>query len=74
MRRRTVVKDRLVGYFAKAVADSPKDFRWPMVMARLDTFFGGHSGGDCGPTTQATAPIRPERVDRIRRGRRWRSG
>jgi len=26
------VKDRLVGYFAKAVADSPKDFRWPMVM------------------------------------------
>jgi thioredoxin-like negative regulator of GroEL len=55
------LKDRLVGYFAKAVADSPKDFRWPMVMARLDTFFEDIPGA-IAAYTQATA-IRPERVD-----------
>jgi thioredoxin-like negative regulator of GroEL len=55
------LKDRLVGYFAKAVADSPRDFRWPMVMARLDTFFEDIPGA-IGAYTQATA-IRPERVD-----------
>ena len=55
------LKDRLVGYFAKAVADSPRDFRWPMVMARLDTFFEDIPGA-IAAYTQATA-IRPERVD-----------
>lgn len=55
------MKDRLVGYFKKAVADSPRDYRWPMVMARLDTFFEDIPGA-IAAYTQATA-IRPDRVD-----------
>jgi len=55
------VKDRLVGYFKKAVADSPRDYRWPMVMARLDTFFEDIPGA-IAAYSQATA-IRPDRVD-----------
>ena len=28
--------DRLAGYYTKTVADAPKDYRWPMVLARVD--------------------------------------
>jgi Tfp pilus assembly protein PilF len=55
------VKERLAGYFAKAVADSPRDYRWPMVVARLDTFFEDIPGA-IAAYSQATA-IRPDRVD-----------
>ncbi len=55
------VKDRLLAYFKKAVADSPRDYRWPMVMARLDTFFEDIPGA-IAAYSQATS-IRPDRVD-----------
>jgi tetratricopeptide (TPR) repeat protein len=55
------VKDRLLAYFRKAVADSPRDFRWPMVQARLDTFFEDIPAA-IAAYSQATA-IRPDRVD-----------
>ncbi len=28
--------DRLTGYYEKATADSPRNYRWPMVLARID--------------------------------------
>jgi tetratricopeptide (TPR) repeat protein len=36
---RYALRERLLNYYAKAAADSPKDFRWPMVLARLETYF-----------------------------------
>ena len=33
------LRDRLLTYYQKAVAESPKDYRWPMVLARLETYF-----------------------------------
>ena len=30
---------QLLDYYTKTAADSPKDFRWPMVVARIDAFF-----------------------------------
>jgi Tfp pilus assembly protein PilF len=54
-------KARLLGYFQKAVADSPRDFRWPMVLARLDTFFEDIPAA-IAAYSQAVA-IRPDRVD-----------
>ena len=33
------LQSRLLAYFQKAATDSPKDYRWPMVLARLDTYF-----------------------------------
>ncbi len=53
--------DRLRGYFQKAVADSPRDYRWPMVLARLDTFFEDIPAAITA-YAQAIA-IRPDRVD-----------
>lgn len=53
--------DRLRGYFTKAVADSPRDYRWPMVLARLDTFFEDIPAAITA-YGQAIA-IRPDRVD-----------
>ncbi len=53
--------DRLRGYFRKAVADSPRDYRWPMVLARLDTFFEDIPAAITA-YGQAIA-IRPDRVD-----------
>lgn len=55
------VADRLRGYFQKAVADSPRDYRWPMVLARLDTFFEDIPAAITA-YAQAIA-IRPDRVD-----------
>lgn len=36
---RHALQNRLLAYFQKAVADSPKDYRWPMVLARLETYY-----------------------------------
>lgn len=54
-------EERLRGYFAKAVADYPRDYRWPMVLARLNTFFEDIPAAITA-YGQATA-IRPDRVD-----------
>jgi len=54
-------RERLRGYFAKASADSPRDFRWPMVLARIETFLR-----DCPRPIAAYShaiAIRPDRTD-----------
>jgi thioredoxin-like negative regulator of GroEL len=52
---------RLLDYFAKAVVDSPKDYRWPMVRARLETYFEDFSTAiaDYNKAHQ----VRPDRSD-----------
>ncbi len=29
--------DRIAGYYRKTIADAPRDYRWPMVLARIET-------------------------------------
>lgn len=52
---------QLVGYYAKTAAESPRDFRWPMVLARLETHFENFPGG-IAAYARATE-IRPDRTD-----------
>jgi tetratricopeptide (TPR) repeat protein/Flp pilus assembly protein TadD len=54
-------KEQLLAYFTKAVADSPKDFRWPMVLARLQTSFEDFPAA-IDAYSKATQ-IRPDRLD-----------
>ena len=54
-------RERLRGYFVKASADSPRDFRWPMVLARIETFFEDLPAA-IGAYSRAIA-IRPDRTD-----------
>jgi Flp pilus assembly protein TadD len=54
-------KDQLLAYFTKAVSDSPKDFRWPMVLARLETAFEDFPAA-IEAYSKATQ-IRPDRMD-----------
>ena len=52
---------RLTDYFTKAVSDSPKDFRWPMVLARIQTQMENYPAA-IASYTQAAA-VRPDRAD-----------
>ena len=52
---------RLSGYYAKASADSPRDYRWPMVLGRVDANLEDFPGA-IDAYTKATA-IRPDRTD-----------
>ena len=52
---------RLTDYYAKAAADSPKDYRWPMVSARLQTNFEKFDAAIAAYT--AALKIRPDRTD-----------
>ena len=52
---------RLTDYYAKAATDSPKDYRWPMVSARLDTTFENFDAAVADYT--AAIKIRPDRTD-----------
>ena len=54
-------KEHLLAYFTKAVADSPKDFRWPMVLARLQTAFEDFPAA-IEAYSKATQ-VRPDRMD-----------
>ena len=54
-------RERLRGYFVKASADSPRDFRWPMVLARIEMFFEDLPAA-IGAYSRAIA-IRPDRTD-----------
>ncbi len=40
-------ESRLAAYYAKTVSDSPRDFRWPMVLARLQTQFEDYPASNC---------------------------
>ena len=55
------LQPRLTAYFTKAAADSPRDFRWPMVQARLAAQFEDFPGA-IAAYTKASA-IRPDRTD-----------
>jgi cellulose synthase operon protein C len=52
---------RLSDYYTKAAADSPKDYRWPMVSARLQTNFENFDAAIAAYT--AALKIRPDRTD-----------
>ena len=52
---------RLTAYYTKAAADSPKDYRWPMVLARLETHFENFDAA-IAAYTRAIA-VRPDRID-----------
>ncbi|MGH9668788.1 MAG: hypothetical protein ACRD3A_01575, partial [Terriglobales bacterium] len=54
-------REQLLVYFTKAVADSPRDFRWPMVLARLQTSFEDFPAA-IEAYSKATQ-IRPDRMD-----------
>jgi Tfp pilus assembly protein PilF len=58
---RYALQDRLLAYYRKAVADSPKDYRWPMVLARLETYFED-SPAAIAAYNQAHQ-VRPDRSD-----------
>src|SRR5436189_8372 len=52
---------QLAGYYRKTAADSPRDFRWPMVLARLQTHFEDFPAA-IEAWTRASE-IRPERAE-----------
>ncbi|MFN7648620.1 MAG: hypothetical protein ACK5UT_14015 [Acidobacteriota bacterium] len=53
--------ERLLAYFVKAEADSPRDARWALVRARLETEFGNYPAA-LQAWSRAVA-LRPERTD-----------
>ncbi len=53
--------NRLVAYYAKQVNDAPKDYRWPIVLARVDTELERFNDA-LDAYGKATA-LRPERTD-----------
>ena len=54
-------RERLRGYFVKASSDSPRDFRWPMVLARIETFFEDLPAAVRAYSRAIT--VRPDRTD-----------
>ena len=52
---------QLLDYYTKTAADSPKDFRWPMVVARIDAFFEDYPAA-IASYSRARA-IRPDSTD-----------
>jgi cellulose synthase operon protein C len=59
--RKYGMTDRLTGFYLKAVADSPKDARWPTILARAQTALENLPAAIDG-YTKALA-IRPDRSD-----------
>ncbi|MCI0403897.1 MAG: hypothetical protein L0212_10290, partial [Acidobacteria bacterium] len=55
------LRDRLLAYYLKAETDSPRDFRWPMVVARLHTHFEDYPAAVAGYSRAVR--IRPDRSD-----------
>ena len=54
-------KDRLLNFYVKTVAASPKDSRWPVVLARLQT---NYEDFDAAISTYTQAiKVRPDRAD-----------
>ena len=54
-------RKQLLDYYTKATADSPKDFRWPMVLARIQTYFEDYAGAIASYVRART--VRPDRAD-----------
>jgi cellulose synthase operon protein C len=55
------VAQRLRDYYTKATNDSPKDFRWPMVMAKVETQMENFPAAIAAYTL--AAGVRPDRAD-----------
>ena len=54
-------QQQLSGYYGKTIQQSPHDYRWPMVLAKIQTQVGDYAAA---VDTYATATsIRPDRVD-----------
>lgn len=54
-------REQLLGYYSKATTDSPKDYRWPMVLARLETYFEDYPAAIASYTK--AQQVRPDRSD-----------
>ncbi|MGD1158141.1 MAG: hypothetical protein ABSA41_20295 [Terriglobia bacterium] len=54
-------RKQLLDYYTKATADSPKDFRWPMVLARIQTYFEDYAEAIVSYVRART--VRPDRTD-----------
>ena len=54
-------RKQLLEYYTKATADSPKDFRWPMVLARIETYFEDYTAAIASYARART--VRPDRTD-----------
>jgi predicted Zn-dependent protease len=59
--RRTSQQQRVLAYYQKAAAASPKDFRWPLILARIYTSFEDYPSA-IAEYGKAVA-IRPDRLD-----------
>jgi Tfp pilus assembly protein PilF len=55
------LRDRLIRYYARTADESPKDFRWPLVLARLETHFERLPGAIAA--YHRAARVRPDRTD-----------
>ena len=53
--------DQLVAYYTKAAADSPRDYRWPMLLAKLEAHFENFPAAIAAYAKAAA--IRPDRAD-----------
>ncbi len=53
--------ERLLNYYLKTEADSPRDFRWPLVVARLETHFEDYPAAIAAYSRSLR--IRPDRSD-----------
>ena len=53
--------DQLLAYYAKTASDSPRDYRWPMLLAKLETQFEDFPAA-IAQYAKASA-IRPDRAD-----------
>jgi hypothetical protein len=58
------VAKKLHDFYAKTAADSPKDFHWPMVLARIETQMEDYPAAIASYTRAAV--VRPERTELIR--------
>ncbi len=54
-------RKQLLDYYTKATADSPKDFRWPMVLARVQTYFEDYPAAIA--SYSKARQVRPDRSD-----------
>jgi tetratricopeptide (TPR) repeat protein len=57
------VGPKLRDYYAKATTDSPKDYRWPMVLARIETQREDYSAAITAYSK--ASEVRPDRADLI---------
>jgi tetratricopeptide (TPR) repeat protein len=53
--------DRVGAYYAKAAQDSPRDYRWPLVLARIDTSLRRYP--EAVAAYDKAAYVRPDRAD-----------